>query len=94
MMKPLFAGTALILITACAPDMARKEITLLTGFRDPGDQCRVVAENAYTNQFLGDSSALVACPTGAENLGVFVEETNAKVADRVGAYTLYTVPLG
>lgn len=80
------------LAAACgAPEPS--SITLLDGYRDPADQCRRVAETAYTNRFLDDAADLVACPAGMENLGVFVTETGALQVDEVGGHVLYSVPL-
>ncbi|MFV0360762.1 MAG: hypothetical protein ACK5IR_13530 [Tropicimonas sp.] len=67
-------------------------LQLMGGNRDPADQCRRVGENAYTNQFLGDASDLVACPSDYEGAGVFVTETGAIEVDRIGGHILYTVP--
>ena len=62
------------------------------GYRADGDQCRRVAEDSFTNQFLDDSSDLVACPADMENLGVFALDTGATEVARTGGYVLYTVP--
>ena len=63
------------------------------GYRADGDQCRRVAEDSFTNQFLDDSSDLVACPQDMENLGVFALDTGGVEVARVSGYVLYSVPL-
>ena len=92
MIRLVLTGAALALVTGCGSYTDRKEITLLDGYRDPADACRRVGETPYTNQFLDDSADLVACPTGGENIGVFVTETGARALEQVGIYTLYSVP--
>ncbi|SEN80367.1 hypothetical protein [Palleronia pelagia] len=87
------APLALPLLAACVMQPATPvELPLMGGYRDAADQCRRVGESDYTNQFLDDAADLVACPAGAENLGVFVTETGAIEVNRVGGFVLYTVP--
>ena len=86
-------------LAACEPAPAPAEeaatvtLPLFRGYRDPADQCRLTGESDYTNQFLDDAADLVTCPTDYEGVGVFVTETGAIEVDRVGAYTLFTVPV-
>ena len=83
------------LLAACvtvAPDPAPDLPFFGTGYRAEGDPCRRVGESAFTNQFLDDSSDLVGCPAGMENLGVFVTETDAVLVAQVGGTNLYSVP--
>ncbi len=63
------------------------------GYRAEGDVCRRVGETEFTNRFLDDAADLVGCPADAENLGVFVTETNARLVARYGGTNLYSVPL-
>lgn len=86
----------LLALPACEPVPSAEPVTLLLlgGYRDPADPCRRVAENEVSSPYLDDMADLVACPAGAENLGVFVTETGAQEVARLGAYVLYSVPLG
>ena len=63
------------------------------GYRMPGDQCRRVGENDFTNQFLDDAADLVACPEDGENIGVFVIDTGAVEVARTQGFILYSVPV-
>lgn len=82
------------LIAACEPVPPAEPLPLFgDGYRADGDQCRRVAENDFTNQFLDDAADLVACPEDMENLGVFVIDTNAQEVARTQGYVLYSVPL-
>jgi hypothetical protein len=94
-MNRLFVAVACVSAAACSDlDMMRsdEDLPLMQGFRASSDECRVVGENSFTNQFLDDSSTLVGCPQDYEGIGVFVTETGAiQVAESQG-YTLYTVP--
>ncbi|MEZ5912754.1 MAG: hypothetical protein R3D84_11465 [Paracoccaceae bacterium] len=85
------------LVAACsetgAPQPAA-DLPLLGGYRDPADACQRVGESPETIEYLDHTADLVACPAGAENIGVFVTETGAiKVADLPG-WELYSVPRG
>ncbi|WP_425091242.1 hypothetical protein [Tropicimonas sp. S265A] len=64
------------------------------GYRAPGDQCRRIGENDYTNQFLDHTADFVGCPEDMENLGVFVTETGAVAVARTQGYVLFSVPTG
>lgn len=92
---PILLAMPMVLV-ACEPTPSTTvELPLFgDGYRAEGDQCRRVGENAYTNQYLDDSSDLVACPADYEGLGVFLTETGATEVDRVGDYILYTVSRG
>ncbi len=87
----------LLALVACTPAPAPITDTSLpvfaTGYRFKGDICRRVGEDDFTNQFLDDSADLVACPEGAENLGVFVIDTGASEVARRDGYVLYSVPV-
>lgn len=90
------AIAATLLIAGCE-HLAMEEqepLLLFGGFRDPADQCRIVGETAFTNQFLDDSSTLVGCPEDYEGTGVFVTETGATRVGETQGYELFTVPLG
>lgn len=88
------ALAAVVLAGACDHlAAARPEpLPLGAGFRDPADQCRVVGETAFTNQFLDDSSTLVGCPEDYEGTGVFMTETGATQVAEAQGYLLFTVP--
>jgi hypothetical protein len=62
------------------------------GYRFKGDVCRRLGEDGFTQEFLDDAADLVGCPADAENLGVFVIDTNALEVARRGGYVIYTVP--
>lgn len=93
-MRPIVAALSCMTLVACVPEQSSPpvDLPLLQPYRAEGDQCRVVGESAYTNQYLDDAADLVACPQGSENLGVFVTETGAVEVARVGGFVLYTVP--
>ena len=76
--RALIVGCALV--AGCGHFEAEPEEPLLLfgGFRDPADQCRIVGETEFTNQFLDDSSTLVGCPEDYEGTGVFVTETGRR----------------
>lgn len=63
------------------------------GYRAPGDQCRRIGENAFTNQFLDDAADFVGCPEDMENLGVFVADTGAIAVGRTQGTVLFSVPV-
>ena len=89
-----FFVVACALLAGCAHLGMEEEpgLPLGAGFRDPADQCRIVGENEFTNQFLDHTATLVGCPADYEGIGVFVTETGAiRVAESQG-YILYTVP--
>lgn len=69
-------------------------LPLMSGYRDPADQCVRVGENAFTNQFLDDSADLVGCPVDYEGTGVFVTETGGVKVGESQGYELYSVSLG
>lgn len=61
------------------------------GYRAEGDLCRRAGESAFTNQFLGDSSDLVACPPGTDPR-LFAFETGGKEVARREGWILFSVP--
>ena len=85
----------MLALPACTPTPPSEPaaLPLLGGYRDPADACRRVGESAATIDYLDDAADLVACPEGAENLGVFVTETSAIEVARLGGYILYSVPV-
>lgn len=93
--KRIFAPLLLVsLLSACAKPPPTTALPLFgQGYRFDGDICRNLGEDAYTNPFLDDAADLVACPSDAENLGVFVAETGALEVARREGYTLYSVPI-
>lgn len=92
-MRLLHLGPVVLAACAVTQRQVPVELPLLGGYRDAADQCQRVGESAYTNQFLDDAADLVACPAGAENIGVFVAETGAIEVDRAGGFILYSVPV-
>ncbi len=63
------------------------------GFRTPDDLCRRAGESDFTNQFLGGSSELVACPPGTDPR-LFAFETGGQEVARRDGWILFTVPHG
>ena len=84
-----------VLLSACTPAASppppETDLPFVRSYRAEGDQCMLVGENGYTNQFLDHTSDLVACPSDYEGLGVFVTETGAVQVDIYQGYTLFTV---
>ena len=64
------------------------------GYRVPGDPCRRLGEDAYTNQFLDHTADLVGCPESYPGLATFVAETGAREVARRDGFILYSVPRG
>jgi hypothetical protein len=95
MVRPIVAA-AWVLVAGCEHFAVEEEepLLLLGGFRDPADQCRIVGETAFTNQFLDHTSTLVGCPEDYEGTGVFVTETGAVRVGETQGYELFTVPRG
>ena len=61
------------------------------GYRGPGDDCRRIGENAYTNQFLDDAADFVGCPEAMDGLADFVSETGAVPVGRTQGTVLFSV---
>ncbi|WP_095595726.1 hypothetical protein [Actibacterium pelagium] len=78
-------------LAACTAP-APTELPLIRGYRAPADQCQLVGENAFTNQYLDHTADLVACPVGYEGTGVFVTETGAVFLETLTGYDLFSVP--
>ena len=88
---------ALFGIAACdyaPPTTSVERLPLMGGYRDMGDQCVRVGENALTNQYMDDSADLVGCPEDYEGLGVFQTETGAVQVGAAQGYLLFSVPRG
>ncbi len=62
------------------------------GYPMPGDPCRRIGENAYTNQFLDDAADFVGCPEDMDTLNEFVSPTGAIAVGRTQGTVLFTVP--
>lgn len=95
MRAPLFF--AILALTACdtilPPDDAEPDLVFFfEGYRNDADQCRQLAETAYTNPFLDDAADLVGCPVTMENMGVFITETGAAEITTKDGFVLFTVP--
>ncbi len=61
------------------------------GYPEPGDTCRRVGEDDFTNQFLDDAADLVGCPADWEGLDAFVDDTGARLVAVVGDINLYSI---
>ncbi len=88
---------ALFGLPACdytPPTTSVERLPLMGGYRDMGDQCVRVGENALTNQYMDDSADLVGCPEDYEGLGVFRTETGAVQVGAAQGYLLFSVPRG
>lgn len=96
MIRPFLPLAATLALTACAPTPPPPPETTLpffgNGYRAEGDPCRNIGEDDFTNQFLDHTADLVGCPEGAENLGVFITETDAVEVARKDGFILYSVP--
>lgn len=101
---PILAVPAALLLAACTTDTAPSgnppaggarppaDVPLFGGgFRNDGDLCRRAGESAFTNQFLGDASDLVACPPGTDPR-LFAFETGGTEVARRDGWILFTVP--
>lgn len=97
------AATVLMLLAACqawAPDGEQDDpprglptsLPLIGGYRSPGDSCRRVGEDAFTNAFLDDAADLVACPKGDVALSGLGPETGARVVATKEDWVLISVP--
>ncbi len=94
-MRPIALLTGAAVLAACAPRSGPPDepvLLLFGGYRDPADSCRIAGETPFTSPFLDHTRDLVACPEGAENLGVFVTETGATEVARTGGYILFSNP--
>lgn len=99
---PVFA-LGLSALLACAPEPATEEIALdasdrdlllVRGYRATDDECRLTGETAFTNQFLGDASDLVACPRGSvDQESLLVQFPAAEAVADTETYRLYIVPV-
>jgi len=98
---PTLALPAALLLAACTTDSVPQnnsgarppaDVPLFgPGFRSAGDLCRRAGESAFTNQFLGDASDLVACPPGTDPR-LFAFETGGTEVARRDGWILFTVP--
>lgn len=94
------AGAVLVLLAACQagapedkpPRGLPTSLPLIGGYRSPGNSCRRVGEDAFTNQFLDDAADLVACPNGDVALSGLGPETGARVVATQDDWTLISVP--
>lgn len=67
-------------------------LPLMGGYRDAGDRCRRVGEDAFTNAFLSDAADLVACPEGVADLSGLGPETGAAEVGTKDGWVLISVP--
>ena len=97
-MRHLIVGAAAFAgLAACAPPpdtTAVDRLPLMGGYRQMGDECVRVGENAMTNQYMDDSADLVGCPEDYEGIGVFQTETAAVQVGAAQGYILFSVPHG
>jgi hypothetical protein len=101
MMKGFWsAGTVLLLLAACQaaapeddpPRGLPTSLPLIGGYRSPGDSCRRVGEDAFTNPFLDDAADLVACPKGDVALSGLGPGSGARVVATKDDWVLISVP--
>ncbi|MEM9392877.1 MAG: hypothetical protein AAGA38_03405 [Pseudomonadota bacterium] len=103
-MRYVFFG-GLILLVGCSQEAAEPAFELPPetdtdevlpffgdGYPMPGDPCRRIGENAYTNQFLDDAADFIGCPDDMETLEAFVSETGALPVARTQGTVLFSVP--
>lgn len=95
----VLAGAALLAFLAgCQQTEAEKPggpattLPLMGGYRDQGDACRRVGEDAFTNPFLDDAADLVACPSGVADLSGLGPETGARQVAARDGWVLFSVP--
>ena len=97
-MRAIIIGAAALAgLAACepSPDTTTVDrLPLMGGYRQMGDECVRVGENALTNQYMDDSADLVGCPEGYEGIGVFQTETGAEQVGAAQGYILFSVPHG
>ncbi|WP_347311072.1 hypothetical protein [Defluviimonas sp. SAOS-178_SWC] len=95
-MRPVIASFLVpFALAACtAPVPVGDPLPVMSGYRSPGDLCKRVGENAFTNQFLDDSADLVGCPGGGGAAAAFVSETGAVEVARYQGWILYSVSRG
>lgn len=97
MRQLMIVTTALLGLAACDTKTTHvvtvERLPLMGGYRQMGDECVRVGENAETNQYLDDAADLVACPVDYEGVGVFVTETSAVQVGESQGYILYSVPI-
>ena len=89
---PIIALTACDTLIPQQDDVEPDLVFFFEGYRDEADQCRQLAETAYTGFSLDDAADLVGCPEGMENLDVFAVETGGLEVARKDGFVLYSVP--
>ncbi|MFV2053543.1 hypothetical protein [Aliiroseovarius sp. YM-037] len=94
MNRIILSALPVAILAACQPTPTEEGLPLLAGYRDPADQCRIVGENDFTNQFLDDSADLVGCPENYEGIGVFMREVDETEVARTQGYVLFSVSRG
>lgn len=79
-------------VAGCGPMAGGTSLPLFgDGYPEPGDTCRRVGEDDFTNQFLDDAADLVGCPADWDGLDAFVAETGAVLVAVVGDTNLYSI---
>lgn len=68
------------------------DLPLMSGYRDAGDACKRVGEDAFTNRFLDDAADLIACPAGVAELSGFGPESGAAQVAVKDGWVLISVP--
>ncbi|MEZ5868412.1 hypothetical protein LX70_02715 [Defluviimonas denitrificans] len=68
------------------------DLPLMGGYRDAGDACKRVGEDAFTNRFLDHTADLIACPAGVAELSGFGPESGAAQVAAKDGWVLISVP--
>jgi hypothetical protein len=68
------------------------DLVLVRGYRNTGDECRLVGETAFTVSFLDDAADLVACPTGSTAMASLMVETGAPIITQTNSFTFFSIP--
>lgn len=84
---------ALIAAGAPEPGFAYEDVQFVgSGYPFKADPCRRVMNDAYTSQFMDESTVLVGCPEDSKNLEAYVNDNSAIEVARHEGYVLYRVP--
>lgn len=94
----LTGGVLLALLAGCQATEPMRDgglatdLPLMSGYRDAGDACKRVGEDAFTNRFLDDAADLIACPAGVAELSGFGPESGAAQVAVKDGWVLISVP--
>ncbi len=100
MLKYTLLISSILVLTSCfkkeAPviDPIPAELSPIgDGFNYTGDPCRILGENEYTADYLGDSTILVGCPADAKtDIEMIMNDFNAEVVNEVMGIVFLAVP--